>query len=438
VLDVLPTGAGKTVIFTHIAESMAAAGKRICIVLPRVELVRQTCAALSIQYGIIKAGVRPVPWQAIQVASAQTLCQQKRLHLFSGHNSFDMIIVDEAHHATATTWRKITDAYPAAHVLGFTATPCRTDGTGLREAGYTKMVVGPTTAWLTENKFLSPALVYTPGGIDVPEKKPPSGHDYSRKVLAKFAEKARRTGCAVTHYKRFADRMPAIGFCVSVDDAEEHAAMFRDAGYMAASIDGTKSDAERRQLISDLGTGGLHVLFSCDLISEGVDVPVVACGLMLRPTQSLALWRQQVGRCLRPAPGKQHAIILDHVGNTARHGLPTDDVEWSLDGANKSSNKGEVGVSLRDCPSCFRPHLSAPVCPLCGYVHPPSPREIEQVAGELELAQRQLEQHQKKVEEWQCRSLEDFQRLAEARGYKDGWARMRWSFREKRMQGKAV
>jgi len=427
-LVVSPTGSGKTVLFCHLARHYQG---RVCILMHRAELIEQTSRALGdTPHGIIQAGRAPNPHARVQLASVQTLVN--RLHLYA----FDLIIVDEAHHTTARTYQRVMTAYPFAALVGVTATPCRTDGTGLRDAGYTDLILGPSVASLTEQGYLCPAQVYAPSSVDLSGIRTARG-DYVRGELAAACDKPSITGNAIEHYRRYADRQPAIAFCVSVAHAEHMAEQFREAGYRAISIDGTMSTLERRQRITALSNGGLHVLTSCDLISEGVDVPVVAAGIMLRPTQSMALWLQQVGRCLRPAQGKLHAVILDHVGNTLRHGLPDAPQQWTLDGETRTrAQRAADDAPVRICLECFRAHVTAAECPYCGFVYPAKPREIEEQPGELSLLDAAWAATKPvmpgMMEEFQAASLADFQRIAEERGYKAGWAYHRWQAKQRR------
>jgi superfamily II DNA or RNA helicase len=423
VLAVSPTGSGKTVTFVDMATRAIAAGRRVCIIMHRQELIQQTSRALGdFPHGIIQADHPPVRHHPLQVASVQTLVNRTALY------AFDFLIVDEAHHTTARTYMKILEAYPFAHVLGVTATPCRTDGRGLRDAGFTALVQGPTVRWLTNAGYLSPARVYAPGGLDVSGVK--RGTEFNRTELAEVTDRPVITGNAIDHYRRYADRQPAIAFCVSVAHAEHVALGFREAGYSAAAIDGKKTDSERARLIGALASGALHVLTSCDLISEGVDVPVVSAGIMLRPTQSRGLWMQQMGRCLRPAQGKTHAVILDHAGNSRRLGcLPDTEHVLSLDAppAPRKADADPDAVTVRVCDRCLASHVARPTCPYCGYEYPLQSRTVDEVAGELELLDAAYEAAGRKAEEWQCRTLEDYQKLGAARGNKPGWAWHRWT-----------
>lgn len=425
-LYVLPTGGGKTVIFTHIATAAAERGTRVGILMHRQELVFQTARALgAFTHGIIRAGARPHYDRLLQVASIQTLVNR------TDRYAFDLLIIDEAHHCTASMYKRVMDAYPNARVIGVTATPCRTDGTGLRTAGFTDIIQGPSTAELTRDGWLVPVDVYAPGGIDVSGVHTARG-DFKRGELSAVADKPTVTGCAVSEYRRVCPWAPAIAFCVSVAHAEHVAESFRAAGYHAASIDGKMPDHRRARLISDLGNGSLNVLCSCDLISEGVDVPVVVTGIMLRPTQSRALWIQQMGRCLRPAPGKRNAVILDHAGNVARHGLPTTRHEWKLDGDRATKRKHDPDdIAVRICPSCLRAHEPAPVCPFCEFVYPIRERKLNFVEGELVRIEAAAQAYEARREIGRAQTLEELLEIAKQRGYKPGWAYHRYNSRRK-------
>jgi DNA repair protein RadD len=195
--------------------------------------------------------------------------------------------------------------------------------------------------------------------------------------------------------------------------------LFQSAGIAAASIDGTMDTATRRQLLSDLGAGNLKVLTSCALIGEGVDVPSVGGCILLRPTASVALHLQMIGRCLRPQPGKR-AVVLDHVGNTCRLGHHLEARDWTLNGLKKRDR--EAAPSVKVCPQCFSTSIStAQVCRDCGHVFaPPERRELKQVEGELqEIAVT------KRRQQGSAQSLQDLIALGHSRGYKNAvaWAK---------------
>lgn len=414
VLYVAPTGSGKTVLFTYIATNAAARGTRVCVLVHRRELLRQTCERLNYPHGIINAGFSPNPRELIQVATVQTLVH--RLDRYQ----FDLLIVDEAHHCQAKTYRAILAANPAARVLGVTATPERLDGRGLGEL-FDVLLEGPTVATLTEAGHLAPAEVFAPSLISTDGVHTRAG-DYVRSELEAAADKPTITGDVISHYRRYADRQPAIAFCVSVEHAHHVAQAFQHAGYLAHCVYAKTPDRERDAALRDLANGRLHVLTNVDLFGEGLDVPVVRAGLMLRPTQSLALALQQMGRCLRPAPDKPSAIILDHAGNCLRHGLPDDTREWTLeDKPRRKRGEDAPDIPVRQCPSCFFCHRPRPTCPKCGFVYGVQSREVEQVEGELTKVERDPEQIAKRREVGRAKDREALEALAAARGYKPGW-----------------
>ena len=380
VLFVLPTGGGKTTIFSYITRTTASNGKRVCVLVHRAELLRQASASLQqldVPHALVAAGRSMDLSRPVQVASVQTLA--RRLRHFS-REWFDLLVVDEAHHSNAGTWATVLDHFHRARVLGVTATPCRTDGQGLGQ-WYGAMVEGPTAAWLTAEGFLAPARVLAPPGINLQGLRRRMG-DYDMRQAAEMLSSGQAMGSPLAHYRQHLDGRTAIAFCCSVAHAEAVAQLFNDHGIAAASIDGRMDATTREGLLTDLGAGRLKVLTSCALIGEGVDVPSVAGCILLRPTQSLALHLQMIGRCLRPQPGKV-AVVLDHVGNCHRHGLPTDEREWSLEGVSKRSR--EAAPSVKVCPSCFSALRSGTqTCPECGHQFQPERREIEHVEGELQ------------------------------------------------------
>jgi superfamily II DNA or RNA helicase len=421
-LAVAPTGSGKTVVFSYIAQQSLARGSRTLILVHRQELLDQTSRTLTafdVPHGVIAAGRSSDATERIQIASVQTMV--RRLDRIAEP---DLIVIDEAHHSIAGSWRKVIDRFPSARVLGVTATPQRLDGKGLGSV-FDQMIMGPRVADLQRDGHLSAAKYYAPTTTDLSGVGNRAG-DYDHAGLESVMDRPTITGDAVDHYARLAHGMPAIAFCVSIAHARNVAESFCRAGYDAATIDGTLSAQDRRDRVQMLGDGRLSVLTSCEIINEGFDVPVVGAAILLRPTQSLGLHLQQIGRVLRPAPGKTHAVILDHAGNLARHGRAEDDRDWSLqDRPKKKSGLGNASVAVRQCPECFCCHApNEKSCPECGYEYEVQNREIEHVEGELvEFSGSRLTRQQ---EVWKARTFDDLLRIQKARGYKPGWARIVW------------
>jgi len=416
-LLVSPTGSGKTVIFSYIAAGMARNNKRILIVAHRRELLKQISAALKkvgVAHAVMTGGYRGVPTANVVVASVFTLVKR-----IKGMQPFDLIIGDEAHHFTPdSSWGKVVAGFPGARVLGVTATPERLDGKGLGQM-FDDMVMGPTVAELTAQGFLSHAIVYAPSAPDLNGVGTRMG-DYVQKQLEEAMVKTVITGSAVKHYGKYAPGKKAIAFCVSVRHAKDVAAEFREAGYTASHIDGGMNEEERDGVLKAFEEGRVQVLTSCDLVSEGFDLPAVEVAILLRPTKSLGLYLQQCGRAIRPHPDKEKTIILDHAGNTARHGFIDDDREWTLaDGFVQGRGKGDKAETVRTCTACFAMHKPSPTCPVCGYVYPVKPRMVKHIDGDLVVTSRDGEQDMTTAEGVLQNKFKVLTSVGRKRGYKN-------------------
>lgn len=434
-LLVSPTGSGKTVFFSHAAKGAASKGGKTLILVHRNELLLQACEKLrkfEVEYGVISAQASMDLTRATQVASVQTIVNRIDRIKAQGWNP-TFIIIDEAAHAQRdNTWGKILSAWPDARIMGVTATPIRSDGGGLDDV-FDSIILGPSVRQLIDEGFLSPMEIYCPPAVASMEGVKRRMGDFAKDDLEAAMDKATIHGDAVAHYARICPGKPAIAFCVSVAHAEHVAEAFRDAGFRAAAIDGKLDMSVRRKRIEDLGNGRLDVLTSCDVVSEGTDIPIVEVAILLRPTMSEGLFLQQIGRVLRVAPGKIYATILDHVGNVGRHGMPCADREWTLEGAGKNgSGKREGPPPPVTCTGCFRQIVRPlpPCCPYCGEDLTPIGREeqLKIEAGELKkLEAEQVEAMRKSArkEQGQASTMADLIKLAHQCGMKnpEGWAR---------------
>jgi superfamily II DNA or RNA helicase len=426
VLFQLPTGAGKTICFAYVLASAAKRGSRVLVLAHRVEILEQIEAALElagVKYGIIAPG-HPETDDAVQIASIAALAHVHRLRRW--RDRFDFIVVDECHHAVAGSWARVLASQPRAAILGVTATPERLDGKGLGEI-FDDMVVGPSTAELIKAEWLSPFVAFEPvKAPDLNGAKIRAG-DFAIEDI-RDAMGGVVIGAAVDEYARLCPGVPAVAFCVDRAHSEAVAERFRAGGRRAAHVDGETPANDRRNAIASLGNGGLDVLCNCGLISEGVDVPAIGAAILLRPTASVALYLQQVGRALRPSPGKDRAIILDFAGNVAGHGLPDEPRAWSLDAKPTKQRERSDGRRLRRCKACRALNRAgAHRCVECG-ADLRTPRE----RAEVEIALRQARQRE---DEDLVRSLTYRDRLSWAGsdkwrlqliervcGYKSGWA----------------
>lgn len=405
VLAVLPTGAGKTVLFSHIiAEARAAA----VAVAHRAELVSQMSLALArngIYHKVIGAQATKrncsalhiaelkrnfvAPQSRVAVASVDTLIRMDKNDPWL--REVQLLVTDEAHHLTAENkWGDAVELFPNARGLGVTATPMRADGKGLgrhADGVMDDMIVGPSMRELINAGYLTEYRIYAPpSDLDLSSVPVSASGDFSPKPLANAVHKSHITGDVVQHYLRIAPGKRGISFCVDIEAASELTAAFRAAGVKAEIVTGKTPDMLRAHIFQQFRNGAVHQLITVDIVSEGTDIPAVEVISMARPTQSYGLFVQQFGRALRPMEGKTHAIILDHVGNTLRHGLPDAPRQWSLDRRDRRTRTAPSDViPLRVCVKCLaayeRIHAA---CPYCGTRPVPATRGTpDTVDGDL-------------------------------------------------------
>ena len=303
------------------------------------------------------------------------------------------IVVHNCHHLlSGNKWGKAVEMLPNAYGLGVTATPVRADRKSLHvdQGGvFHDMVVGPSMRDLIDQGALCDYRIFSlPQSIDTSTVKIGSTGDYSQPGLRSAAHDSKIVGDVVQHYLRFAKGLRGITFTVDVEQAIDLAKAFTDAGVPAMAVSAKTPDAIRAGAIQKFRAGEIMQLVNVDLFGEGFDVPAVEVVSMARPTMSYGLFVQQFGRALRTAPGKSHGIILDHVGNVQRHGLPDAPRQWSLYNENygKRGKRDDDGViPVTSCPECFAAYERVhKACPHCGHVPEPAGRSLpEQVDGDL-------------------------------------------------------
>lgn len=422
------TGSGKTALATQMLASAVARGKRAWFCVPRIELVRQSAKAFAecadIHVGIIAAGFPSSPAAPVQVCSMQTLTRR-----LAQLQPPDFLVVDECHHVPSKSWASVANALPSAYHVGLSATPQRLDGRGLG-AFFDALVCGPSTADLIAQGWLSTYRLFAPSRPKL-DGLHRIGGDYNKAEVAVTMAESSVTGDALSHYRQHCPNARALVFAWSLDASRQIAQQFRDAGFSAQHVDGETPSYERDDAMKRFASGDLRVVCNVDLFGEGLDVPALDAVFLLRPTQSLALYLQQVGRGLRLAEGKAHVSIFDHASNWERHGLPDDAREWSL--ADGKKKNGDVALGVKRCMRCFgvtRP--SAKACPYCGTPFVVQSREIERVDGTLEEADlselRALRQRASEMGH-ACQTLADFQALARTLKYKSGWAWLQFEMR---------
>jgi DNA repair protein RadD len=437
IMLVAPTGSGKTVIAGSIISKFAAVRKFVLVLAHRREIITQTSEKLSnvaIPHGIIMAGTPSRPLENVQVAAIQTLHRRAIGAEIMELPRADLLVIDEAHHCPAETYRKIIDAYPDAILLGLTATPCRGDGRGL--GGIFEVIIEcPQVADLIEQKYLVKTRTYAPVNPDLKGVRTVAG-DYNESQLADRMDRPKLIGDIVTHWHKFGERRKTVAFAVNVAHSVHLRDEFIKSGVRAEHIDGSTPKPERDATLERLASGDIELVSNCMVLTEGWDMPEVACCILARPTRKMNLFRQMIGRILRPAPGKVDAIVLDHSGAVFRHGFVEDPVEWTLDPDRHAESPTHAkrcenySSRLLECTQCGAIRVGGEPCPSCGFLPQRPPKPVVYAAGELaEVARNRTTMPNVYDPATRAMWLGMLTSIATERGYKSGWAA--YQFKEK-------
>lgn len=329
----MPTGTGKTVLFSEIVKMGFEKDRKILLVVHRIELVDQITRHLEskgIQVGLIVAGKNSDYSLIIQVASIQTLSRRE-------HPEANLVIIDECHHAKAETYKKLWEIYQDAKFLGVTATPVRLSGEGFEEL-FDELIVSMPIQNFINQGYLVPITHYVCSNPDLKGVKKRQG-DYMTKMLSNVMMDNSIMSDLVEGYKEKCMNKSAIVFAVDVEHSKEIAIRYKSEGINAAHIDANTPKPEREKILSDFKNGIIKVVSNVEIITEGFDFPECEVIQLARPTKSLALYLQMVGRVMRPAKNKKEGIVLDNAGLWLEHGLSTLDREWSLYGLKEKHKK---------------------------------------------------------------------------------------------------
>jgi superfamily II DNA or RNA helicase len=411
---VAPTGSGKTLMAATLVQQL---GLPTLWLAHRKELVDQAARRLEAQglsVGVILAGHAPMPLARVQVASVQTLARRERPHA-------QLIVIDEAHHSSAETYGRILDSYPNAYRVGLTATPFRLDGRGLGDL-FSKLIIAATTKQLCDEGVLHAPKVWCSKAPDLRGMKIIAG-DYSLGALSKRTNTAELNADIVQTWLRHAAGMRSVVFAVDVEHSRAIALAFQQAGITAEHLDGATPRDERDAILARLAAGRTQIVSNCMVLTEGWDLPALQCAIIARPTASLNLHLQMIGRVMRASEGKTAAIVLDHAGNHHVHGLVTRPLTYSLDGSTRVGHDEPIGIRrCQDCGLIFDSAL--PACPECGWTLPPPEREAPHIHGTGELSEFDDSSFEYRQQVWNLIEAE-----REAMGYREGWSSYRFNER---------
>lgn len=340
-----PTGAGKTVILAELARRALARGEQVWVICHREEILEQIVASLQRHLGErqliarVVAGSRPRLDRQLVVGMVPTMV--RRLEQLANHQG-GTLLADECHHLPSRSWQQVVEALAPQRLAGLSATPVRPDGSGLGDSGsFDVLHRGPAPAELmAQGKLCRYRMFAARHRMDSQGLHRRGGEFIAAEMEQRVVE---INGHIVGDWLELnPERLQTITVAVSVEHAHEVAAMYRAAGVAAEAVDGATPKLERRAVFDRFRRGQTTVLVACAVIDEGLDVPEATVLQLLRFTASLRLWKQLLGRVLRPAPGKREALILDHTDNWRRLPPPDAEIDWTL-----TSERQEPAQRLR-------------------------------------------------------------------------------------------
>lgn len=336
----MPTGTGKTFLFTSLIKDLLNHYKalhktlNILVVAHRTELLDQISTSLhkyDIPHGFIQGSREQHLWERVQVASIFSILTSRN-EVNVRRKNFDYIIIDEAHHSLADTYKRLFETFPKAKKLGVTATPWRLNHEPFTSL-YQKLITTPQVSWFIKEGLLA--------DFDYVSIKPDSSiqqlvnstevsitGDFVGSELDVAFNNQRIRSKVYDAYKKYADGRKGIIYAINKEHAANLAVLYSSKGINAVAIDCDTPKEERKTLIEEFKRGAIKVLVNVEIFTEGFDCPDVSFIQLARPTCSLALYMQQVGRGLRVVPGKERTIIIDNVGLYNYFGLPDANRKW--------------------------------------------------------------------------------------------------------------
>jgi DNA repair protein RadD len=404
----METGGGKTCCAVAMLKLCFEKGRSGLFIARNRLLVKQAHDQLEdwgVPHGVLMRGW-PRSAAPIQVASKDTFLSWFLRREVGPLPPADLVIPDEAHETPSRRWLQLLNKYPDAVWVGLTATPARGNGKGLGDV-YASMVQAIPPSELIAQGWVVPTRVFAPYRPDL--KKIPKGQngDFELKHLARRMDKPTLVGDLVTHWKELADDRPTIVFTCSIDHCLHVQDSFAKAGVPFMHIDSRTTDDDQVEEVMGLFRDGkIRGIVNVGKLTQGVDLPMASCGILARPTRSYVLYRQMVGRLKRPWPGKTDCLLLDHAGAVYLHGMPDEDVEWTLDPGTVmtkdriKSHKDGPAADPVCCSRCYCMY-KGPECPNCGHKRPRVSKKLAVESGKLvPVTGPESYTHEQKVRYW--------------------------------------
>lgn len=430
-----PTGAGKSLIIAAVVGVAVEQGMRVLLVAHKIELINQLAGHISqwlgIDGGIIanKSRYKRDLDVQIQVGSIQALTRFKSETLPKA----DLVVFDEAHHCSARTYSKLFEHYQDSFILGVTATPARIDGRGLRKLfdgidGFEELILGVPTKDLIEDDYLTPFKIFAASNLVDTNGLHTRAGDYIPSELEKRVSQTILYGDLIETWKKHAAGKRTIVYPVSVKLSKEYCQAYNAAGIPAAHIDAKTPYDLRSQIIEDFRDGKILVLCQHSIVVEGVDIPAIEAVQFARPTKSLVTWFQAIGRALRPAPDKEHAVIIDHTENHLNLLWPSDTIGWGLD-ALSLPKKRKGCLKCESCSHVWQFTLKESmrgfsVCPNCQekhYFEGSKGSKAEALDKQVKTCKAVIDLIDRQPDPQIMERIEDLIRIAKEKKYKKGW-----------------
>jgi len=431
------TGAGKTVMAAALVKYFVKNNLRVLFLAHRRELITQASDKLTqsdIRHGIIMANHRSDKTYNVQIASVDTLraraINAKKMDLPKA----DVIFIDECHRSLSNTYLKIISLYKDSLLIGLTATPVRGNGEGLGSV-YEHMVSAPSIKELTKLGSLVDVKYYSPS---VPDLKGIGviGGDFNSKSLNDRMDQPKLVGDIVSTWKHLAKDKQTLIFASGVKHSQNIMEAFKSNGIKAGHLDGGTENEEREQTLKDFNSGKITVLCNCMVLTEGFDSPCAEVCVLARPTKSLGLYIQMVGRVLRPHKSKQNAMVIDHSGAVYINGFVDDEHKWDLGTgilrkrAERKERTKEDSVIV--CEGCFRTYSGSNICPTCGKIHQTKSEYVAFLDSQLGLVNKKtrvIEAKEKYAPDFRRVFYEELIGMGEIKGYKPGWSAYKYKQR---------
>jgi len=427
VLLVASTGAGKTAILFDISRKAVEKGGKVLLLVHRRGLAFQTAEKFE-EYGIkpaiLMSGVEPELDNPIQICSIWTYRNRLKLapeEINKFYVNASLLLIDEAHRSLSPVFKEVLEKYKDKIVIGVTATPCLSSGAAMGSM-YDSLVDVVPISKLIEEGHLVDCVYYGGSSADMTGAKVILG-DWDKKELGKRSDTPELIGDVISNWFRIASDRSTLVFAVNRSHGKHLYTAFLKKGVAVEYLDSYSDDEERADVLRRLESGDVQMIVNVALFQEFLDAAIISCVVMARKTKSLGLWRQCIGRALRPYPGKKECLVIDHSDAVRTLGFISDDIEWTLDGKlaykkKKPKKKEKPPLECSECRKIFR----GKTCPECG-------KEIENYGKKIEAIEAELQEITKgktKKKEYTMAEKKLFFQMAEyhrrVKNYAKGWS----------------